>query len=126
MVKRLVQLDDEVLYFMEIDEIKLKRVALLFRKWLENIDPKNDPFQFLKKDMPLVEAALNGTLKLPYSKTDPHSWEMREGTIPDDYINVSSEFYNTIRGEHLVPPNIIEKDGHRYAWMYFEEEGEKS
>lgn len=121
MYRKLVQLNDETWYFTEIDGLKMRRVAKIFKDWLLKIDPQNDPFQFLKKDLPLVEAALDGTLIVPYSATDPHAWEIREGIISSEYIAVSSPFYNTIRGEHMVPPEIIEKDGHRYAWTYFEE-----
>lgn len=121
MYRKLVRINDETLYFTEIDEVELKRVATIFEKWLLKIDPEHDPFQFLKKDLPLVKAALDGTLRIPYSATDPHAWEIREGTIPSEYIEISSPFYNTIRGEHMVPPEIIEQDGHRYAWAYFEE-----
>lgn len=34
---------------------------------------------------------------------------------------VSAPFYNTIRGAHLEPPQIIEKDGKRFAWAEFED-----
>lgn len=119
--KKLVQLDDETWGWTEIDLIKLSRVAQNFMNWLENLKPEDDRFGYLKEDLPLVEAALKGTMSLPYKGTEPHNWEIREGLIPREYLAISSPFYNTIRGAHLTPPEIIERDGKRYAWLEFED-----
>ncbi len=123
-IRKLVQLDDETWGWSEIDPVKLKRVALEFKAWLERQDPNNDPFGFMKKDLPIVEAALNGKLVLPMKRGFPHSRELGEGLLPREYTMIAAPFYNTIRGEHLKPPEIIEKDGKRYAWAELEEEGE--
>lgn len=122
MVRKLIQLDEESWGWTEIDPVKLRRVSLAFKAWLDNIDPKEDPFGFLKMDLPIVQSALDGTLMLPYKGKEPHSWEVRERTIPQDYLAISSPFYNTIRGAHLTPPKTIEQNGKRYAWADFEEE----
>jgi hypothetical protein len=74
----------------------------------------------VKQDLPLVDAALNGTMPLPYKGWESHMRELGEGLLPRDYTRVSAPFYNTIRGAHLTPPQIIEKDGKRYAWAEFE------
>lgn len=121
-IHKLVQLDDESWGWSEIDLVKLKRVALEFKTWLDKQDPNNDQFCFIKKDLPIVEAALNGSLLLPYKKASPHNWELRDGLLPREYTKIAAPFYNTIRGAHLTPPEIIEKDGKRYAWAEFEEE----
>ncbi len=120
-MRKLVLLDDETWGFTEIDQIRLRRATKKLHAWLKDINPENDPFKYLKYDLPLVQAVLAGTMKFPYRGFDPHSWEIGEGTIPREYINVSSPFYNTIRGEHYVPPEIIEHDGKRYAWAIFED-----
>lgn len=117
-------LDEQTGRFVEVDQIKLRRVAKVFHEWLMKVDPKNDPFNYLQEDLPLVQAALDGTLKLPYKGDDPHNWEVRERLIPREYISVSSPFYNTIRAEHSAPPETIEREGKRYAWMNFEEPGD--
>jgi hypothetical protein len=126
--KRLVELTAGG-YGTEIDLVKLKRVAKEFKAWLLTVDSNNDPFGFLRKDLPLVDSALNGTMELPFRGTRPHNWEIREGEL-DWYLAHSSEFYNTIRGSNLVVNEdkdgytigltIIEKDGKRYAWAEFE------
>ena len=120
-MRKLVQLDDETWGWSEIDLVKLRRVALEFRTWLLTIDPVQDPFGFLKQDLPLVEAALNGSMVLPYKGYEPHTRELGEGWLPREYTRISAPFYNTIRGAHLRPPDILEKDGKRYAWAEFED-----
>ncbi len=123
-VRKLVQLDDETWGWSEIDPVKLKRVAGEFRAWLVKIDPQNDPFGFLRWDLPLVEAALSGAMRLPYKGWEPHAREIGEGLLSREYTRVSAPFYNTIRGAHLEPPRIVEKDGKRFAWVEFEDTAE--
>lgn len=120
-IRKLVELDNETWGWTEVDPITVKRVATEFKQWLETVDPKNDKFGFLRKDLPLVEAALNGTLTLPYKGWRPHSRELGEGLLPCDYTKISAPFYNTICGSHLTPPEVIEKDGKRFAWAEFED-----
>jgi hypothetical protein len=120
-MRKLVQLDDETWGWSEVDPIKLRRVASEFKVWLLNVDPAQDKFSFLKQDLPLVEAALNGSIVLPYKGGRPHKRELGEGWLPRDYTQISAPFYNTIRGAHLQPPEIIERDGKRYAWVDFED-----
>lgn len=118
-IRKLVQLDEDG-WCMEIDPVKLKRVAAQFKEWLETVDPEKDEFGFLEKDLPLVEAALSGTLPLPYKGYDPHNWEFREGLLPRAYTMISAPFYNTIRGANRSI-ETVSKDGKRYAWAEFEE-----
>lgn len=120
-IKKLVELNGEYGGWLEIDPVKLKRVATEFKTWLLQIDPDNDPHGFLAEDLPIVEAALNGKLPLPYSESDPHSWSLREGLLPREYTKVSAPFYNTIHGALYEPPEVIVKDGRYYAWTEFEE-----
>jgi len=120
-MRKLVQLDDETWGWSEIDLAKLERVALDFKKWLLTVDPSDNSFGFLTQDLPLVEAALIGSMRLPYKGFEPHTRELGEGGLPREYTRISAPFYNTIRGVHLSPPEIIEKDGKRYAWAEFEE-----
>src|SRR5258706_441637 len=99
--------------------LKLKRVAIEFRTWLQTVDPDNDPFSFLKQDIPLVDAALNGTMTLPYKGWEPHMRELGEGLLPGEYTRISAPFYNTIRGANRSIETVT-KDGKRYAWAEFE------
>lgn len=125
-IRRLVELDDEYGGWLEIDPVKLKRVTTEFKNWLMTVDPQNDPFDFLKKDLPLVNAALNNSLPLPYKGGHPHNWEVREGLLPDKYHDFSAPFYNTIRGELYAPPEVIMRDGKYYAWTEFEDPPQES
>ena len=107
-IRKPVELDSGG-FSTEIDPIKLKRLANEFKAWLMTIDPSNDPFGFLEKDLPLVNAALNGSLPLPYKHSNPHNWEIREGLL-DWYLEISAPFYNLIRGMDLV----VEQDSDGY------------
>lgn len=128
--KKLVELDGGG-FSTEIDSVRLKRVATEFKKWLLTIDPSNDQFGFIQKDLPLVEMALNGSMQLPFKGSYPHSRELGEGWLSKDFREISAPFYNTIRGMDLVVEEdskgnikglkIIEKDGKRYAWAEFED-----
>ena len=128
--KKLVELDEGG-FSKEIDPVRLARLANEFKAWLLTIDPYDDPFGFLSEDLPLVEAALNGTLPLPYKGQEPHYWEWHEAILPIEYGRASAPFYNTIRGMSLIINRdskgyttgitLIEKDGKRYAWMEFED-----
>lgn len=120
-MRKLVQLDDETWGWTEIDPVRLRRVSQAFKAWLTTVDPHDDPFGLLEQDLPLVEAALRGDLPLPFKGGEPHTREIGEGWLPPAYIEISAPFYNTIRGAHLEPPRIIEKDGKRYAWADFED-----
>ena len=48
-MRKLVQLDDDG-WCVEIDLVKLRRVASEFKAWLFTVDPGQDPFGFLKQD----------------------------------------------------------------------------
>lgn len=120
-IRKLVELDGEYGGWLEIDPVKLRRVALAFQQWLLTVDPNKDPFGFVRKDLPLVESALNGSMTLPFKEYRPHSWELGEGLLPKNYREASAPFYNTIRGALNNPPQVILKDGRYYAWADFEE-----
>lgn len=120
-IRKMVELDGEYGGWLEIDPVRLKRVATAFKAWLLTIDPNDDPFKFLEKDIPLVDAALNGSLLLPFRGNHPHNWEIREALLPDIYHDFSAPFYNTIRGSLYSPPEVIVKDGRYFAWTEFED-----
>ncbi len=124
-IRKLVELDGEYGGWLEVDPLKVRRVALKFRKWLEKIDPKDDPFNFLHIDLPLVDRVLRGEQPLPI-QVFPHMWEFKEGVLPPNYRSASSEFYNVIRGALYDPPDVIVKDGRYYAWTDWEDDGEQS
>jgi hypothetical protein len=121
-MRKFVELDGEFGGMLEVDKVKLQRTAKAFKDWLLAIDPSNDPFGFIKEDLPIVEAVLNNTLTLPYLGYKPHNWEIRERLVSDEYLEISSPFYNTIRGGLYEPPEVIMQDGRYYTWVDFEDE----
>ncbi len=104
-----------------MDTVKLRRVGTQFKNWLLQLNIDSDSAKFLKYDLPLVESALDGSMSLPYKGSLPHTYERREGLLSRDYEEASAPFYVTILGSHSVPPEIVERDGKRYAWPYFED-----
>ena len=89
------------------------------------LDPGNDPFGFLRQDLPLVESVLNGEMPLPYRGWEPHMRELGEGLLPREYTTISAPFYNTIRGANRSIETVA-KDGKRYAWAEFEDPVDES
>lgn len=124
-IKKLVELNGEFGGWLEIDPVKLKRVATEFRNWLSTVNPAGDEFGFLEKDLPIVEQALVGTLKLPH-KGFPHNWEIREGLLPRAYTFIAAPFYNVSGGSLDAPPEVVMKDGRYYAWAEWEDPPENS
>lgn len=124
--RKLVELDGEYGGWLEVDPVRLKRVATEFKAWLLAVDPNNDKFGFLQKDLPIVESALNGDMHFPYRGTEPHNWEVREGLLPHDYREISAPFYNSIRGALYAPPHVIMKDGRYFAWTEWEDPPEST
>ena len=110
-MRKLVQFNEDG-YCMEIDAVKLERVAQAFKAWLMTIDPQNDPFGFLKEALHLVEAALQGPLPLPFRGIRPHSKAWGEGWLPLTYTEISAPFYITIRGVERSIETVL-KDGKR-------------
>lgn len=119
-IKKLVELNGEFGGWLEIDPVKLTRVATEFRNWLIKVNAADDEFGFLGKDLPLVEQALSGTLKMPCHDY-PHNWEIRESLLPTDFRQISAPFYNTISGSLYSPPEVIMKDGRYFAWTEWED-----
>lgn len=123
LIRKLVELDEDG-WCKEIDLVKLKRVTAEFKAWLLTVDRDNDPFRFLDEDLPLVEAALDGSMNFPFKGQSPHNWENREGLLPREYTKISAPFYCTIMGAERSIETVI-KDGKRYAWAEFENPSEK-
>jgi hypothetical protein len=120
-MKKLVELNGEYGGWLQIDPVRLKRVATEFKAWLLKVDPNKDKFNFLGKDLPIVEGVLNGSIELPYRGGDPHNWEVRENLLPDDYLQISASFYNTIEGSLYEPPQVIMEDGRYFAWTEWDD-----
>ncbi len=121
-MKKLVELNGEFGGWLEVDPVKLKRVATSFKAWLLTFDPLNDAQGLLFKDLPLVDAALDGTLPLPH-QDNSHRREIGEGKL-DWCLDKVAPFYNTIRGSLDEPPQVVMKDGRYFAWTEWEDPGQ--
>lgn len=121
-MKRLVQLDPVSKSFVEVDQKKMQRTARLLRTYLLGLDPMRDTYRIREQVLPIVDAALDGSLKVPISPLDmPLRWELTEGLLPREYSRIAAPFFNTIMGSHRTVPQIVEKDGKLYAMMEFED-----
>ena len=137
-MRKLVKLDPN-LYLTEIDMKSMRREALALKAYIESAPQQEEElFQYKTKILPLVEAALNGSLQIPY-RDEPYSWRlMLEGLAPmllDEFLDPYAAFFNRIRGSAGCSdpaylrtgkiadyhPEIIEKDGEQYQWVEFED-----
>jgi hypothetical protein len=122
-MRRLVEIDPDTFYAREVDAVRLKREGRELREYILNIPVGKDVFNYRQKVLPIVEAALNDTLKLPFSASDePLSYEIREALLPEDYAELHAAFFNTAVGEDADTDNTTERDGKLFAYMDFEEE----
>lgn len=121
-MRRLVELDPVSKRFMEVDTKRVKREALALKEYiLAAPAEEEEQFRYRSEILPIVEAALNGTLELPYRGYWPYQWEGGEGLLPRNYSRLEANFYIPVMGSHLDAPKIIVKDGKEYAWMEFED-----
>jgi hypothetical protein len=122
-MKRLVKLNPISKRFIEVDRVKLERVARDLLDFIQNnISPNNDPFDIWKWVVPLCEGVLNNTLKLPLPYDQlPLKYPMREGLLPDALEKIYAPFSNTITGTPIVKTEKIESNGALYVEVDFED-----
>jgi hypothetical protein len=130
MTTRLVELTPDGCS-LEIDQVRLLRAALNFKNWLLQIDPLDDPYDIIGKNMPLVSGVLDGTLPLPYTGNRPLFNEWWDGLIREDYGSASVTFYYLIAGLNLARERdkngllagrkkVDCLNGKSYGWAEFE------
>ncbi len=119
MTKRLVELDHNG-RATELDWKKLHRNAMAVKEYLDRHPSCPEIPNLSERAMPLVQAALDGTLAVPNTK-DPFIWEGNEGLLPGDFNKVFNKFMNIVAGLDRDYVNRIEKDGKVYAWVEFED-----
>lgn len=118
----------------EIDQEALRREASALKAYVESASKEEERlFQYRKKLLPLVEAALNGSVQIPFKGDDPYSaYLMMEGLspeLPEELQELYFGFVNRIRGSSICglkdirdyKPEIVVKDGQRYEWVEFED-----
>ncbi len=139
-MRKLVLLTNRYGALTEVDPKALRREALALKTCIESAPRKEEKqFQYRQKLLPLVEAALNGTLQIPLKGDGPYPvrW-MEEGFepwLPEPLSEMYFTFLGRVRGvAHLSAPSylkthdimdyvpeIVEKDGQRYEWVEFED-----
>jgi hypothetical protein len=138
-MKKLVRLDAGG-WLTEIDMKAMHREARALQAYIQTASLDEELlFQYRSKVLPLICAALEGRLQIPYKGEAPYSWQlMFEGLAPKltgDFSNLYSLFMNRIAGSSTLSalsvqqnddtadyvPDIIEKDGWRYEWVNFED-----
>ena len=121
-MRKLVELDPVSKRFMEVDTKRLNRAAQALKEYiLAAPSEEEQQLRYSKEILPIVEAALNGTLDLPYRGYIPYVWEGGEGLLPPGYRSLEANFLVAVKGSHLDVPEIAVKDGKEYAWMEFED-----
>ena len=60
-------------------------------------------------------------MELPYRGYMPYVWEGGEGLLPRNYSRLEADFYIPVTGSPLYAPEIVVKDGKKYAWMEVED-----
>ena len=121
-MRKLVELDPVSKRFMEVDTKCLKRVALALKEYILAAPPEEEErLRYRSEILPIVEAALNGTLELPYRGYRPYVWESGEGLLPRTFFSHYADFFVPAAGSHIDVPKIVVQDGKEYAWMEFED-----
>lgn len=121
-MRKLVELDPVSKRFMEVDVKCLKRAALALKEYILAAPAEEEQLlRYRSEILPIVEAALNGTLELPYRGYWPYAQESDEDLLPPRYRSLEADFYIPAMGSHLNVPKIVVQDGKEYAWMEFED-----
>jgi hypothetical protein len=118
----------------EVDPKALRREALALKAYVESVSKEEERlFQYHKKLLPLVDAALNGSVQIPFKGDDPYSaYLMMEGLLPElpkALQELYFVFVNRIRGSSICglknindyKPEFVVKDGQRFEWVEFED-----
>lgn len=137
-MKKLVKLD-ESLRLTEIDPKVLRRSALALKAYIEQApEAEAEKYEYEQRVMPLVRAALDGTVQIPYYGQQPYSMRfIIEGLYPeliDEFSKLYSNFMLIIEGSsakfslstHLHGKYVLDEceeviNGERYEWCWFED-----
>ena len=122
-MRRLVELDPVTFYTKEVDKVRLAREGRALKEYILSIPAAADKFDYRGRVLPIVEAALNDTLKLPLHASDePLKYELREVLLPEDFEELFARFFNTAIGARAEVENPVTRDNKLFAWMDFEDE----
>lgn len=124
-MKRLVELDPQTMYALEVDEKRLRREAAELKSYLDQLPDSQDQLNLKSTVMPFCDGALNGTMQFPIDTRmvplnisrildvgDP---------IPSGFEELYARFFNTAVGSRAEVRTPIHKNSKVYAYMEFEE-----
>jgi hypothetical protein len=131
---RKLVLTDKGGWLTEVDPKALRREALALKAYIDSAPKQEEKlFQYRKRLLPLVEAALSGGVQFPFKGDKPYSsrWigEGFEPELPPVLAELYYRFMNRIRGNSTCglkdikdyKPELVEKDGQCYEWVEFED-----
>jgi hypothetical protein len=126
MYSKLVRLHPLTKRFTDVDRFRLRREAMDLQSYLETeLDHQTDIYEIYNNVNPLVKAVAMGTLPLPFEPSNwPLTYVLSEGLLPRSFTKLFSKFKLTASGTPLDELEIQTIDGHYYAMMDFEEEGD--
>ncbi|WP_148044737.1 hypothetical protein [Stagnimonas aquatica] len=124
-MKRLVELDLNTRYALEVDGLRLIREARDLQEYLVALKPSRVAELLRSKVLPFTSAALRGSLKVPL---EPHAnpihvtrfEDMYGEPLPPGFEHLYACFFNTAVGARADVEHKIERDGRLWAWMEFE------
>lgn len=124
----------------EIDWKATRRVALALKAYIENASKDEAlKYEYCQRVMPLVEATLNGSIKVPYYGNSPYNYRyIMEGLYPElpaEFGDLYLSFLHKIQGgisefslsthesgEYIFPKYGEEDEfGNRYEICWFED-----
>lgn len=136
-MRKLILLDKDG-SLTEVDPKALHREALELKAYIDSTTPEEArQFGYKTKLLPLVDSALNGTLKIPY-KGEPYNirliMEGLEPELPSEARRRYVAFLLRIQGDPppyplgwpigedgRFVPDLTDANGNRYRWIEFED-----
>jgi len=136
-MRKLVMLDKDG-YLTEVDPKALLREALTLRAYIESASNAEEAiFKYKEKLLPLVNAAINNKLLVPYKGSPYETRLIQEGIEPDLPKGIKDHYFKFLArikgrkvpyppGTPIGPdgrflPDKIDNNGNSYRWVEFED-----
>jgi hypothetical protein len=120
-MKKLVPLDENTGYFLEIDSKRLMREATELKNYIESRKFEKIGQEELNNLIDLCNKAASGNITTPLDRSEiPLRYQRREGILPDDFDELLSRFSLTATG---TPTEVCKQtwvEGQLFAEVEFE------
>lgn len=129
-MRKLVKLGKDG-YLTEVDTKAMRREALVLQRYID--EAPEDERKLLRYDewlRPVVDAAIHGSLPIPYTREPYNIHLMLEGVLPElpqPLLGPYARFVRRITGAarfSIISPSDGQEeviDGERYQWVTFED-----